>query len=59
MVDEADVAETTPHGPDPEPYLEQIRKYGEAGFTHVYMHQIGDNQDEFADFARRELMPRL
>jgi coenzyme F420-dependent glucose-6-phosphate dehydrogenase len=59
MVDEADVAETTPHGPDPEPYLEQIRKYDEAGFTHVYMHQIGDNQDEFADFARRELMPRL
>jgi hypothetical protein len=31
----------------------------EAGFTHVYMHQIGDNQDEFADFARRELMPEL
>jgi len=59
MVDEEDVAESTPHGPDPEPYLEQIRKYDEAGFTHVYMHQIGDNQDEFAEFARRELMPRL
>jgi G6PDH family F420-dependent oxidoreductase len=54
-----DLAETTPHGPDPEPYLEQIGKYDEAGFTHVYMHQIGDNQDEFADFARRALMPRL
>jgi len=59
MVDEEDVAESTPHGPDPEPYLDQIRKYDEAGFTHVYMHQIGDNQDEFAEFARRELMPRL
>jgi len=59
MVDEEDVAESTPHGPDPEPYLEQIRKYDEAGFTHVYMHQIGDNQDEFAEFARRELMPHL
>jgi G6PDH family F420-dependent oxidoreductase len=59
MVDEEDVSETTPHGPDPEPYLEQIRKYDEAGFTHVYMHQIGHNQDEFADFARRELMSRL
>ena len=59
MVDEDDVAEMTPHGPDPEPYLEQIRKYDEAGFTHVYMHQIGDNQDEFAEFARRELMPHL
>jgi len=59
MVDEEDVAESTPHGPDPEPYLDQIRKYDEAGFTHVYMHQIGDNQDEFAEFARRELMPHL
>jgi G6PDH family F420-dependent oxidoreductase len=58
-VTEEDIAETTPHGPDPEPYLEQIRKYDEAGFTHVYIHQIGDNQDEFAEFAKRELFPRL
>jgi hypothetical protein len=45
-----------PCGPDPEPYLEQIRKYDDAGFTHVYMHQIADNQDEFVEFAARELM---
>jgi coenzyme F420-dependent glucose-6-phosphate dehydrogenase len=55
----ADVAESTPAGPDPEPYLELIHKYEEAGFTHVYIHQIGDNQAEFAGFARRELMDRL
>jgi coenzyme F420-dependent glucose-6-phosphate dehydrogenase len=59
MVDEQDVAETTPCGPDPEPYLELIRKYDDAGFTHVYVHQIGDNQDEFAEFAKRELLPKL
>jgi coenzyme F420-dependent glucose-6-phosphate dehydrogenase len=59
MVDEEDVAESTPHGPDPEPYVELIGKYADAGFTHVYVHQIGDNQDEFAAFAARELMPRL
>ena len=55
----ADVAESTPAGPDPEPYLELIGKYGDAGFTHVYVHQIGDNQEEFAEFAARELLPRL
>ena len=55
----ADVAESTPAGPDPEPYLELIGKYEEAGFTHVYVHQIGDNQEEFADFAARELLPRV
>ncbi len=59
MVDEDDVAESTPHGPDPKPYLDMIGKYADAGFTHVYIHQIGDNQDEFAEFAARELMPRL
>jgi G6PDH family F420-dependent oxidoreductase len=59
MVDEEDVAESTPHGPDPQPYLDLIGKYGDAGFTHVYMHQIGDNQDEFAQFAAKELMPKL
>lgn len=52
-----DIAEVVPAGPDPEPYLEQIRAYEEAGFTHVYIHQIGENQQEFADFAARELMP--
>ena len=59
MVDEEDVAESTPHGPDPEPYLDMIGKYADAGFTHVYLHQIGDNQDEFAEFAANELMPKL
>jgi coenzyme F420-dependent glucose-6-phosphate dehydrogenase len=59
MVDEEDVAESTPCGPDPEPYLELIGKYADAGFTHVYIHQIGDNQDEFAEFAAKELMPKL
>jgi G6PDH family F420-dependent oxidoreductase len=59
MVSEEDVAETTPHGPDPARYLEMIEKYEDAGFTHVYIHQIGENQDEFAEFAKRELMPKL
>jgi coenzyme F420-dependent glucose-6-phosphate dehydrogenase len=59
MVEEEDVAEATPCGPDPERYLEMIRKYDDAGFTHVYIHQIGENQDEFAEFAKRELMPKL
>jgi hypothetical protein len=36
-----------------------IRKYDDAGFTHVYIHQIGDNQDEWAEFAARELVPKL
>jgi G6PDH family F420-dependent oxidoreductase len=56
MVSAEDVAENTPHGPDPEPYLEQIRRFEDAGFTHVYIHQIGDNQEEFCEWAARHLM---
>jgi coenzyme F420-dependent glucose-6-phosphate dehydrogenase len=59
MVSEEDVAEQTPRGPDPKPYLELIGKYADAGFTHVYIHQIGDNQAEFVEFAAKELMPKL
>ena len=58
MVEESDVAESTPYGPDPQPYLDLIGKYADAGFTHVYMHQIGDNQTEFCDWAARELIPK-
>jgi coenzyme F420-dependent glucose-6-phosphate dehydrogenase len=52
-----DIARAVPAGPDPEAYLQQIRDYEEAGFTHVYIHQIGENQQEFADWAARELIP--
>ena len=56
MVSEDDMRESVPHGPDPAAYREQIEKYDKAGFTHVYLHQIGDNQKEFCTWAARNLM---
>ena len=50
--------EQLPLGPDPEPYLERIRTYAEAGFDHVYLHQIGPDQEGFFRFSERELLPR-
>ncbi len=58
-VTEEDIAKAVPHGPDPEPMLEEIRAYAEAGFTHAYVHQIGADQQGFLDFARRELLPHV
>lgn len=46
-------------GPDPEPYLERIRLYASAGFEHVYIHQIGPDQQGFFQFCRREILPNL
>jgi coenzyme F420-dependent glucose-6-phosphate dehydrogenase len=50
-----DLAEKLPLGPDPGAYLEQIRQFEDAGFDHIYFHQIGSDQEGFLDFARREL----
>jgi len=48
-----------PHGPDPQPFLDEIAKFVEAGFDHVYLHQVGPDQAGFLDFWERELLPRL
>jgi len=56
MVSAEDVGESVPHGPDPAKYVELIEKYEQAGFTHVYIHQIGDNQKEFCAWAAQNLM---
>jgi coenzyme F420-dependent glucose-6-phosphate dehydrogenase len=59
MVDEDDVAEKIVCGPDSERYFEQIEQYAEAGFDHVYLHQVGPDQDEFFRFAKDEILPRF
>jgi hypothetical protein len=33
-----------------------IDDFAKAGFTHVYIHQIGDNQKEFCEWAAQNLM---
>jgi G6PDH family F420-dependent oxidoreductase len=46
-------------GNDPDEFIHEIEKYDEAGYTHVYIHQIGPDQDGFLKFAKSELLPRL
>jgi coenzyme F420-dependent glucose-6-phosphate dehydrogenase len=59
LVTPEDLAEKVPHGPDPEQYVEQVKAFVDAGFTHVYLHQIGPDQEGFFEFFRKELAPRL
>jgi hypothetical protein len=59
LVTPDDLAEKVPMGPDPEQYVEQVKAFVDAGFSHVYLHQIGPDQDGFFDFFRRELARRL
>jgi coenzyme F420-dependent glucose-6-phosphate dehydrogenase len=54
-----DIAEAIPCGPDPERWLEDIRTYEDTGYTHIYFHQIGYDQEGFFRFWSDELRPRL
>jgi coenzyme F420-dependent glucose-6-phosphate dehydrogenase len=59
MVKEEDVTKVIVCGPDAQKHLEQIHKYVEAGYDHVYVHQVGPDQRGFLDFYQREIMPKL
>ena len=59
MLTEEDVAKQIVCGPDPALYLDDLRQYEQAGFTHVYIHQIGPDQQGFLRFCERELFPRV
>ena len=45
MVTEDDVAELVICGPDAERHVELIERYARAGYDHVYVHQIGTEQE--------------
>ncbi|MGI8685521.1 MAG: TIGR03557 family F420-dependent LLM class oxidoreductase [Acidimicrobiales bacterium] len=59
MVTEDDVAEVVVCGPDVARHAELVKKYADAGYTHLYIHQVGPDQDGFLQFWCRELRPAL
>jgi coenzyme F420-dependent glucose-6-phosphate dehydrogenase len=58
-VTEEQVAEVVPCGPDAARHLAKIAEYVDAGYDHVYIHQIGPDQAGFIKFAEGELLPAL
>jgi len=58
MVTEEDIATAIVCGPDPEAHAKGIDAYVDAGFTHVYVHQVGPDQDGFLRFYASEILPR-
>jgi coenzyme F420-dependent glucose-6-phosphate dehydrogenase len=58
-VTEDQVAGAIPCGPDTAVHLAHIRSYLDAGYDHVYLHQVGPDQDEFLRWAEAELLPEL
>jgi G6PDH family F420-dependent oxidoreductase len=59
MVTEESLRKVIVCGPDPEPYLEMIRRYQEAGYDHVAIHQVGRDQEGGARFVADRVLPQL
>jgi hypothetical protein len=46
-------------GPDAQKHIDGIMQFVDAGFDHVYVHQVGPKQDEFFRFYSKEVIPRF
>jgi G6PDH family F420-dependent oxidoreductase len=58
-LDEETIAENVVCGADVDRYLEKITEFEDAGFDHVYIHQVGRDQESFFEFAERELLVKV
>jgi G6PDH family F420-dependent oxidoreductase len=58
-VTEEAIAQAIPCGPDHKRHLESIREYEDAGYDHIWVHQIGPDQEGFFRFFREEVLPEV
>lgn len=59
LVTEDHVAGIVVCGPDVGRHAELVQRYADAGYTHLYVHQVGPDQDGFFRFWEAELRPAL
>ena len=56
---EEEIVQAVIGGPDPTRYMAAITQAAEAGYTHVWVHQIGPDQTGFFQFYAHEVLPKL
>jgi coenzyme F420-dependent glucose-6-phosphate dehydrogenase len=59
IVTEEMIAERIVCGPDIDRHLEAIQAYVDAGYDHVYVHQVGPDQEGFLEAYAQDVLPRL
>ncbi|WP_128478214.1 TIGR03557 family F420-dependent LLM class oxidoreductase [Halorussus pelagicus] len=61
MVEKADVRETDSivTDPDPQAHVESVQEFVDAGYDHVYVHQIGPEQEKLFDLYEDEILPKF
>jgi G6PDH family F420-dependent oxidoreductase len=60
LVTKDDIRESPiPLGPDVDRHVAGIKEFIDAGYTHVYVHQLGPDQDGMLSFYETEVLPKL
>jgi G6PDH family F420-dependent oxidoreductase len=59
LVTEETIAKQVVCGPDAERHVAEIQKYVDAGFDHIYIHQVGPDQEGFMKFYKQDVLPRF
>jgi G6PDH family F420-dependent oxidoreductase len=57
MVGEEEIADAVICGPDSSRVVAAIEEFGAAGFSHVYIHQVGPDQERMFALYEREIAP--
>jgi G6PDH family F420-dependent oxidoreductase len=56
---EDQVAKQVVCGPDAAKHIAMIKQYIDAGFDHVYIHQVGPDQQGFISFYESQVLPNV
>lgn len=60
MVSRDDIADgSIVTDPDPETHIENLQQFFDTGYDHVYVHQVGPDQESFFDFYEHEVLPEF
>lgn len=46
-------------GDDPQDHIDEIRRFVDAGYDHVFVHQLGPHQEGFIKFYMEEVLPEF
>ena len=59
LMGEPEIPEDSIIGPDPDVYLKAIQALQANGYDHIYLHQVGPDQQGFLEFYKNSLAPLL
>jgi hypothetical protein len=59
LLSEDEVCDSLTCGPDPDRHIDAALAYLRAGYDHVYVHQIGPDQEGFFRFYARDVLPAV